>query len=532
MHTFAQESKATQQTTSAKSAIPGCAHFRQSREMNPTPHLQRTIGNQAVQYVLQTNAEELETGSPKTAPPRVEHNFSRIPLHSHTTGAIQAKPAINTFGDEYEQEADRIAEQVVRMPDPQLQRACACDGECLKGHAEQLGQEGKRLQTKRIQSNGTRQIGVPPIVHEVLADFGQPLDMATHSFMEPRFGQDLSRVRLHAGERAAESARAVGARAYTVGMDIVFGDGEYASQTSYGRKLLAHELAHVVQQQTGSVRLARKRADYVTGKIAARTGWTFVAYLDQGLVRLGFRVTDQTPDQRIGNIGWITHNPGSLDLATPTIPDPKDPSKKIPAPPAQRVAVKHGAYEKNPTDIKTYRRFAIFPSQRTGEAAIYPMLEVLARNNKNPTVDGLLRIYVGGSAAHRANYVVEIRRVLKPIYHRQLELTNPDMPEAERAKTAASLTEGLMARHFLDVDPGSWDAQYILEAVLKVESTRDLARVGLEYSCSGGFRNEAMVRRIYASAPWKIKEIDALVGSAAAKAQLESVLGCKKGRMA
>ena len=350
--------------------------------------------------------------------------------------------------------------------------------------------------------------------------------------MEPRFFHDFSRVRVHTDEQAAESARAVDAQAYTVGAHIVFGDGEYASQTSRGRELLAHELAHVLQQQAGPIRLARKSVNYVTGNIADMAGWTFVAYLDKGLVRLGFQVTDPTPDYRIGNIGWVTYNPGSLDLRTPTIPDPKDPSKRVPAPPAQRIAVQHGAYEKNPTDIKTYWRFAVFPSQQTGEAAIYPMLEVLARCNNNPTVSGLLRIYVGGSAGHSANYVAEIRRVLKQIYSRHLEFTNSEMPEAERAMTAASLTEGLMARRFLDVHPGSWDVQYILEAVLKVESTRDLARVGLEYSCSGGFINEASVRNFYSSAPWKIKKIDALVNSVNVKKQIESILGCEEGKRA
>jgi hypothetical protein len=89
----------------------------------------------------------------------------------------------------------------------------------------------------------------------VLRSSGQPLDPATRAFMEPRFGHDFSAVRVHTDARAAESARAVNALAYTVGRDVTFGPGQYAPATSAGRRLIAHELAHVVQQgdRPGSV---------------------------------------------------------------------------------------------------------------------------------------------------------------------------------------------------------------------------------------------------------------------------------------
>jgi hypothetical protein len=86
-------------------------------------------------------------------------------------------------------------------------------------------------------------------VHEALASGGRPLDSATQDFFAPRFGHDFSRVRVHADTRAAASAQAVNALAYTVGNDVVFGPGQYRPQTAVGRNLLAHELAHTVQQQ-------------------------------------------------------------------------------------------------------------------------------------------------------------------------------------------------------------------------------------------------------------------------------------------
>ncbi len=90
---------------------------------------------------------------------------------------------------------------------------------------------------------------VPPIVREVLRSPGRPLEAETRTRMEPQFGYDFSGVRVHADTRAAESARAVDALAYTVGRDVVFGAGQYVPHTAEGERLVAHELTHVVQQR-------------------------------------------------------------------------------------------------------------------------------------------------------------------------------------------------------------------------------------------------------------------------------------------
>src|SRR4030095_8079126 len=88
---------------------------------------------------------------------------------------------------------------------------------------------------------------VPPIVHEVLRAPGQPLNVSTRAFMQPRFGHDFSHVRIHDDALAASSARAVNALAYTAGREIVFDSGQYSPGTPEGRKLISHELAHVLQ---------------------------------------------------------------------------------------------------------------------------------------------------------------------------------------------------------------------------------------------------------------------------------------------
>jgi len=156
---------------------------------------------------------------------------------------VQAKLRVGRPGDRFEQEADRVADQVMRMPAgaapaaiaaPRISRKCA---ECEKE---------EKLQTKPAGSGPTAE--APASVYEVLHLPGQPLDSAPRAFMEPRFGRDFNQVRVHTGRDAAESSRFMNAVAYTVGRDIVFGRGQYAPHTEPGRRLIAHELAHVVQQ--------------------------------------------------------------------------------------------------------------------------------------------------------------------------------------------------------------------------------------------------------------------------------------------
>jgi len=153
MRTFVQKPKAPQQAKPAKPTIRGRAHFEQSHDVNSILHLQRTIGNQAVQRLVQANAEELHRGSATTASTRFAHDFSRIPIHCPVAGAIQTKLAISQPGDEYEQEANHVAEQIMLMSEPQLQRACPCGGGCPKCQTEQSGQEHEHLRTKRLSGN-------------------------------------------------------------------------------------------------------------------------------------------------------------------------------------------------------------------------------------------------------------------------------------------------------------------------------------------------------------------------------------------
>jgi hypothetical protein len=251
MRTFSQKQNQPQKKVSSSLALSNMATPGPDHREHPILHLQRTIGNQAVLRMWQTHAEGAEepgVGLTAAASPRFGHDFSRIPIHPPTAGGIQTKLAINQPGDEYEQEADHISEQVMRKPEPQLRRACACGGGCPRCQTEHPGQEHQRLQTKHVGSSDSGQAAAPPIVHDVLASPGQPLDPATRAFVEPRFGHDFSHVRVHTDPKAEESAGAMNALAYTVGRDLVFARGQYAPGTASGRRLLTHELAHVTQQ--------------------------------------------------------------------------------------------------------------------------------------------------------------------------------------------------------------------------------------------------------------------------------------------
>jgi hypothetical protein len=106
---------------------------------------------------------------------------------------------------------------------------------------------------RRAASQAAPPQTVPPSVYETLRSSGQPLDSDVRATMEALFGHDFSRVRVHRDAKAAESAQAVNALAYTVGRNIAFAAGQFEPSSAQGKHLLAHELAHVVQQGAAGV---------------------------------------------------------------------------------------------------------------------------------------------------------------------------------------------------------------------------------------------------------------------------------------
>jgi hypothetical protein len=172
---------------------------------------------------------------------------------------FQPKLAINQPGDAYEQEADAIADHVMRVPDPSfndnsffkpaiqpIQRKCA--------HCEE---EEKKMQRKAMNNGETVAGASTENYVSSLNGKGRSLSHEERKFFEPRMGHDFADVRLHSDAQANESARDVNAKAYTHGNNIVFGSDQYQPATENGKKLMAHELTHVVQQHDAAKNIQR-----------------------------------------------------------------------------------------------------------------------------------------------------------------------------------------------------------------------------------------------------------------------------------
>jgi len=242
MRTFAQPKHQPQPPASSR------VDLRATR----IPPLPLTTATQAEQRRLPSPAEEPQARSAGAPSSRCGYDLSGLPLHPPAASGLQTKLAIGKPGDVDEQEADRISERVMGMPAPVLQRSCANSGPDDATSPTRMQDEQEELVHRKATGLA------PTFGHSVPARFltalgpGQPLDPASRSFFEPRFHHDFSNVRIHADARAAESARSIHARAYTIGHRIVFGTGELHPQTYEGRLLLAHELTHTMQQEESS----------------------------------------------------------------------------------------------------------------------------------------------------------------------------------------------------------------------------------------------------------------------------------------
>lgn len=164
--------------------------------------------------------------------------------------------------DPAEREADRLAETVMRMSERDfspVQTAQFSNRSGIQRKCDECEEEGELY---RKEDNGADGTSGSSSVGAALASGGKSLSAGARAYFEPRFGYDFSRVKVFSDTRAAQSAQSLHASAYTYGENIVFNHNKYQPDTFWGRKLLAHELAHVVQQQTGKVgRMIQKAND-------------------------------------------------------------------------------------------------------------------------------------------------------------------------------------------------------------------------------------------------------------------------------
>lgn len=277
-------------------------------------------------FALISKPKQSPTGPAKPAhknkPPQGP-NFFGLQAPTSATPIIQPKLKVSQPNDKYEQEADRVADQVMRMPNTavagtaspgvgahgsapvmgapsSIQRACcaecAAEGEkklqrtplsnipgpprisALNGPVAArfpLSKQEAAIQRQAMEENEEEMLqmksadggsAVPTVTPRIEAGINslkggeQPLPESTRAFFEPRFGVDFSGVRVHSDGWAAEAAQSVQAKAFTTGQNIVFGAGEYSPDSAHGRRLLAHELTHVVQQAGRDGSIMRQKA--------------------------------------------------------------------------------------------------------------------------------------------------------------------------------------------------------------------------------------------------------------------------------
>lgn len=173
---------------------------------------------------------------------------------------LQTKLKLGAPDDAHEREADAVAERVMAMPEPLVQRQCA---DCAKEDEEKKSPppEAERKDEEVQRKSKVGNTGMTTADAAEIASSrgsGQPLPRSERTFFENRFGRDLSAVNIHANAEAERLSNALSARAFTVGQDVYFARGEYQPGSREGRRLLAHELAHVQQQESGGVSAQRK----------------------------------------------------------------------------------------------------------------------------------------------------------------------------------------------------------------------------------------------------------------------------------
>lgn len=200
---------------------------------------------------------------------------------------VQPKLSINQPNDRYEQEADAMADKVMRMTDPNpqpfftpaisaVQRKCPHCEEEEKLNKKNIEGDGGLNETGELEGDS----GLTGYVNS-LGNQGTPLDSSARNFFEPRFGYNFSNVRIHSDTAAAKSAQSINALAYTNGNNIVFNSGQYNPNSDSGKKLLAHELTHVVQQNDSIgpkyiQRLSVSRYSFTPGTCGGRqVQWAF-----------------------------------------------------------------------------------------------------------------------------------------------------------------------------------------------------------------------------------------------------------------
>jgi hypothetical protein len=233
MLTFAEKPKGTHQASSAKPIKASRSLFRQSDKVRSILQLQRTVANQGTVVLPQLTAQNIDEISASHTPTKFSSDFGHIPVNSSTGNSIQAKLKINAPEDRYEQEADRIADEVLQKKIPEQ-----TDGKAgIQAKISHQATGGASEVSKEIESHLSQKKGS-----------GRPICDSLRAAVEPHLQFDVSNIRIHTDNEAARMSSELNAKAFTYGNDIYFGNSQYQPQSTQGLHLIAHEMTHVVQQ--------------------------------------------------------------------------------------------------------------------------------------------------------------------------------------------------------------------------------------------------------------------------------------------
>ena len=279
------------------------------------------------------------------------------PMAMRTPTSLQPKLTVNSPGDRYEQEADRVADEVMRMSEPKIQRLCPECEEKLQQQSmaeEEKQEDAETLQTKPIAgsitpliqrqtepseedkteeeeilqtkpASGEASIAFPALQNQITAlqGGGQPLPESERYFFEPRFGADFSQVRVHADGQAAEAARAVNARAFTLGRDVIFGGGWYQPRSAEGQQTDDQKERERGGQPVTGVRLCHRVFDlrsplwrFMPARHCYVAAVTESGSVDKALTATFDSEHSGTPDAVPTKADWVCSDPYPVSFET------------------------------------------------------------------------------------------------------------------------------------------------------------------------------------------------------------------------
>jgi outer membrane protein OmpA-like peptidoglycan-associated protein len=393
MHIRGRKQKTENQSTYASPRPHPPTSLAENSAVDSLLRLQQMVGNQAVQQLLQASASV----------------------------NLQPKFKVSAPGDSYEQEADRVADQVLQMPDEEVERK---QDVAVSGPA--------RIERSAAGSS---------------SGGGQPLSDSVRSYFEPRFGEDFSQVRLHTDERAAQSAQGLGASAYTLGQDVVLGEGQYAPETVEGRQLLAHELAHVVQQSKGESDNMIQRRLIATGTWAGIQSFLSLARPASGLQLVHDPATHQITAN--ASIRAPHVSPTFQRILTDIMDDP-----------VNHAEVNFGSHQTAPTPgggPATGVAIGLFPMPHDFTGSHVQLIDM----------DDILAVEAGAPG----NGVADLAHELEENYRAHLMIPIPGVDLFEPAHRLATMAESQVASEL--VGPGELVAQVIYQTGTIIYQTVD-----------------------------------------------------------